>query len=146
MSQFSHANLKTVLQIRRGNGDNLGKLAIFLHKNILCDPSWRNGSDEGPQHMFLMINEKNNLRIFLNTPPHLNFVNPFAVRTAIILSAVVLKALRQTSKYAENILGSHLHVYLRFYWSVSLFNPFWGGGRVVRWSWVNFQCRGVLQF
>ena len=21
-----------------------------------------------------------------------------------------------------------------------------GGGRVVRWSWVNFQCRGILQF
>ena len=21
-----------------------------------------------------------------------------------------------------------------------------GGGRVVRWIWVNFQCRGVLQF
>ena len=21
-----------------------------------------------------------------------------------------------------------------------------GGGRVVRWPWVNFQCRGVLQF
>ena len=21
-----------------------------------------------------------------------------------------------------------------------------GGGRVVRWFWVNFQCRGVLQF
>ena len=21
-----------------------------------------------------------------------------------------------------------------------------GGGRVVRWSWANFQCRGVLQF
>ena len=21
-----------------------------------------------------------------------------------------------------------------------------GGGRVVRWSWVNFKCRGVLQF
>ena len=21
-----------------------------------------------------------------------------------------------------------------------------GGGRVVRWGWVNFQCRGVLQF
>ena len=20
-----------------------------------------------------------------------------------------------------------------------------GGGRVVRWCWVNFQCRGVLQ-
>ena len=31
------------------------------------------------------------------------------------------------------------------------FNPNWpnsfrenGGGRVVRWCWVNFQCRGVL--
>ena len=23
---------------------------------------------------------------------------------------------------------------------------FWWGGRVVQWSWVNFQCRGVLQF
>ena len=22
----------------------------------------------------------------------------------------------------------------------------WGGGRVVRWCWVNFQCRGVLHF
>ena len=21
-----------------------------------------------------------------------------------------------------------------------------GGGRVVRWCWVTFQCRGVLQF
>ena len=20
----------------------------------------------------------------------------------------------------------------------------WGGGRVVRWCWVNFQCRGVV--
>ena len=25
-------------------------------------------------------------------------------------------------------------------------NPKPGGGRVVRWCWVNFQCRGVLQF
>ena len=24
--------------------------------------------------------------------------------------------------------------------------PVPGGGRVVRWCWVNFQCRGVLQF
>ena len=21
-----------------------------------------------------------------------------------------------------------------------------GGGRVVRWCWVNFQCQGILQF
>ena len=26
------------------------------------------------------------------------------------------------------------------------FSSFSGGGRVVRWYWVNFQCRGVLQF
>ena len=26
------------------------------------------------------------------------------------------------------------------------FNILEGGGRVVRWCWVNFQCRGVLQF
>ena len=25
-------------------------------------------------------------------------------------------------------------------------SPSLGGGRVVRWCWVNFQCRGVLQF
>ena len=23
---------------------------------------------------------------------------------------------------------------------------YFGGGRMVRWCWVNFQCRGVLQF
>ena len=29
----------------------------------------------------------------------------------------------------------------------TLIYPFlFGGGRVVRWSWVNFQDRGVLQF
>ena len=32
---------------------------------------------------------------------------------------------------------------------MSLFSHFiccFGGGRVVRWCWVNFQCRGVLLF
>ena len=28
----------------------------------------------------------------------------------------------------------------------TLIYPFFWGGRVVRWSWVNFQCQGVLQF
>ena len=32
-------------------------------------------------------------------------------------------------------------IYLFSSFSLSL-----GGGRVVRWCWVNFQCRGVLQF
>ena len=26
------------------------------------------------------------------------------------------------------------------------FSSFSGGGRVVRWCWVNFQCPGVLHF
>ena len=26
------------------------------------------------------------------------------------------------------------------------FEKLFGGGRVVRWCWINLQCRGVLQF
>ena len=26
------------------------------------------------------------------------------------------------------------------------FLAMYGGGRVVRWCWINFQCRGILQF
>ena len=40
-------------------------LAKFLHKNIFCDPSLepsrRDGSNEGSQHMFLLRNKKNYL-------------------------------------------------------------------------------------
>ena len=32
-----------------------------------------------------------------------------------------------------------------YYYADGLHSLFWGG-RVVRWCWVNFQCRGVLQF
>ena len=53
----------TVLQIRRGERANLGTISHILHKNILCDsslePSHRDGSDEGSQHMFSLRNEKN---------------------------------------------------------------------------------------
>ena len=38
-------------------------------------------------------------------------------------------------------LFGHFYSHLSFLSSFSL-----GGGRVVRWCWVNFQCRGVLQF
>ena len=30
------------------------------------------------------------------------------------------------------------------FFSSICFSTFCGGGRVVRWSWINFQCRGVL--
>ena len=46
----------TVEQIRRVFGDNLGKILLFLHKNICCGYSLespRQGdSNEYPQHMF----------------------------------------------------------------------------------------------
>ena len=32
------------------------------------------------------------------------------------------------------------------YVEIQTFNFLERGGRVVRWCWVNFQCRGVMQF
>ena len=36
----------------------------------------------------------------------------------------------------------NFHQKLIVYYTLDYFGI--GGGRVVRWSWVNFQCRGVL--
>ena len=41
-------------------------------------------------------------------------------------------------------LFGHFFSHLSFLFSFSL--SLGRGGRVVRWCWVNFQCRGVLQF
>ena len=58
-----------MLQIRRGNRDNLGINVIFLHKNIFCDPplepSHQDGFNEGSQHTFLLRNKK---KLSLNYP------------------------------------------------------------------------------
>ena len=51
---------------RNGNKDNKGiiffYIATFLHKNKFCDPplepSQRDGSNAGSQHMFLLRNKK----------------------------------------------------------------------------------------
>ena len=55
----------SVLLLIRGNRDNLGIIAIFLHKNTFCDPSLqpsgRDGSNGRPQHMVSLRNEKNYL-------------------------------------------------------------------------------------
>ena len=52
-----------VLQIRRGNRDNLGMISRVFQKNIFCDPplepSCCDGSNEGSQHMFSLRNKKN---------------------------------------------------------------------------------------
>ena len=60
---ISELSAKPVLQIRKVKRDNLG---IFSHippkKYIFCDPplepSRRDGSNEGSQHMFLLRNKK----------------------------------------------------------------------------------------
>ena len=45
------------LQIRRGNEANSKRIFLFLNGNTCCDPSsepsQRDGSNEGSQHMFL---------------------------------------------------------------------------------------------
>ena len=47
---------------------------MLLSLNICCDPSLepshRDGSNEGPQHMFLLRNKKNCLCIIFNTPSY----------------------------------------------------------------------------
>ena len=51
------------IQIRRDNRDNFGDNFNISHKNIFCDPSLepslRDGSNEGSQHMFLWRDKKN---------------------------------------------------------------------------------------
>ena len=59
-------NQPAVLQRRRGNRDNFVIIINILQKkNILCDlslePSHRDGSNEGSQHMFSLRNKKNYL-------------------------------------------------------------------------------------
>ena len=55
----------TVLQIRRGKWDTLGIIFHIASLNVCCDPSsepsHRDGSNEGPQHKFLLRNKKNDL-------------------------------------------------------------------------------------
>ena len=55
----------TVFHIRRGNRDNLGIISHISHKSIVCDPSlelsYRDGSNEGSQHMFSLQNKENYL-------------------------------------------------------------------------------------
>ena len=53
------------LQIRRSNRYNLEIIFHLSPKNIFCDPSLepsrRDGSNEGSQHMFSLGNKKNYL-------------------------------------------------------------------------------------
>ena len=54
--------LAAVLQIRMDNRDNFGIFIHIIRKKHICDPSLepshRDGSNEGPQHMFSFRNKK----------------------------------------------------------------------------------------
>ena len=67
----SHLSLSTMLQIRNGNWDSLVIISLISPQNKFCDPSLepscQDGSNEGSQHMFSLINMENYL---LNYPPH----------------------------------------------------------------------------
>ena len=58
-------HIVSALQISRSNKDNLGTIIHFLHRNICFDPSLepshRDDSNEGSQHMFSLRNTKNYL-------------------------------------------------------------------------------------
>ena len=68
MNNIQLEETETVLQIRRGNRDNLGIISIFFHKNISCDPplepSHQDGSNGGSQHMFSLRIRKLSLIYF----------------------------------------------------------------------------------
>ena len=61
MSELSLRFPHTVLQIRRGNRDNLGIISYIF--KTFCDPSLEpphgDSFNEGSQHMFLLRNKKN---------------------------------------------------------------------------------------
>ena len=49
---------ESVLQIRRSNRGNLGIISHISPCNPSLEPSWRDGSNEGSQHMFSLRNKK----------------------------------------------------------------------------------------
>ena len=67
--QLPHFNVVPLLQIGRGNMDNLGIIGHIPPLNIFCDPSLepshRDSSNEASQHMFLLRNKKNYLSLIL---------------------------------------------------------------------------------
>ena len=61
-----------MLQLRRGKRDNFGIIFRIPPINIYCDPSlepsYRDSSNEGSQHMFSLKNKKNYLWILFSIP------------------------------------------------------------------------------
>ena len=54
----------------------------------------------------------------------------------------IARAYCACSRCRKGLFGLFFHLIFPFF----PLSPPLGGGHVVRWCWVNFQCRGVLQF
>ena len=50
------------------------------------------------------------------------------------------------SSVATSLQPDFVSLYSDFCANNAVLSEYFGCGRVVRWCWVNFQCRGVLQF
>ena len=65
----------------------------------------------------------------------------------MLSAAVVIGALRVKNRAkSENNIDNYGTPTGTLKRSMQVTHKTMGGGRVVRWCWVNFQCRGVLQF
>ena len=96
MNNIQLEKTETVLQIRRGNRDNLGIISIFFHKNISCDPplepSHRDGSNDGSQHMFSLRNKKIIFDLF-SIPPFI-WSSAEKKRTAVDQHSEILRRIQ----------------------------------------------------
>ena len=59
---------------------------------------------------------------------------------------ILITADQDPTALAVGAGGGCLDIFTLIYPFFPLSSSLWVGGRVVRWCWVNFQCRGVLQF
>ena len=66
--KFKLFSSTTVLQLRKGSGDNLGIISNISALKLCCypssEPSYQDGSKEGSQHTFSLRNKKTYLIIF----------------------------------------------------------------------------------
>ena len=95
-----------VLQIRRSNRYNLEIIFHISPKNIFWDPSLepshRDGSNEGSQHMFSLKNKKNYLWIIPVTPSYLELWSCETNGTFSLLATIIC-GLHFEKKMSEDV-------------------------------------------
>ena len=76
----------------------------------------------------------------MEKPIHVNFTTVEDLQRIPHVGPKVACAIITLRESHGNLTLDTLQIFLRTKFDAE------GGGRVVRWCWVNFQCRGVLQF